>query len=141
MINEIPKHEGLTPQPKVWAPQPAPTAGGVTPVTRPALGREAGPAAKPAPAEAPQLARAQVEDLAQGLQELVQTVHRQLSFKVDEDTGRTVIQVIDSTTREVVRQIPPDGILELQRRLSEIQDTASVADKGIIDGMLFNTRA
>ena len=46
--------------------------------------------------------------------------HR-LSFSMDEDTGTTVINIIDNKTDEVIKQIPPDEILTLKKRMTEIQ--------------------
>jgi len=42
---------------------------------------------------------------------------RELEFRVNEDTGRTVITVRDSATGEVIRQIPNDEALRLARSL------------------------
>ena len=84
--------------------------------------------------------RAQAEQLAQGLQQLVQGVHRQLSFEVDDDTGETVIQVIDADTDKVLRQIPSDVLLALQKRLAESQETGLPVDNSSVDGVLFNSR-
>ena len=46
---------------------------------------------------------------------------RHLSFSVDEGTGDTVINIVDNGTGEVVRQIPPDDILKLKKKMVEIQ--------------------
>jgi flagellar protein FlaG len=70
----------------------------------------------------------------------VQSVHRQLSFKVDDGTGGTVIQVIDAETDQVLRQIPSEAIVALQRRLAEFQESSASADKLAVDGVLFSTR-
>lgn len=40
-----------------------------------------------------------------------------LSFKVDDDSGRTVITVRDASTSEVLKQIPSEEMLEIARRL------------------------
>jgi flagellar protein FlaG len=40
-----------------------------------------------------------------------------LSFRVDESSGRTVITVLDATTREIVRQIPSEEVLALARAI------------------------
>jgi flagellar protein FlaG len=68
-------------------------------------------------------------------------MHRQLNFKVDERTETMVIQVIDADTEEVVRQIPSEGILQLQQRLAEIQESGGKADASVMDGLLVNTTA
>jgi flagellar protein FlaG len=84
--------------------------------------------------------RANAENLAQELKQLAQDLRRELNFRVDDDTGRLVIRVIDAATDEVVRQIPPDRLLELQQRLSEIQESGRPADASVMDGMLFNAK-
>jgi len=44
-----------------------------------------------------------------------------LSFAVDEDTGETVINIVDSKSGEVIKQIPSDDILKLKKKMVEIQ--------------------
>ncbi len=67
--------------------------------------------------------------MVEDLNEMAQTVQRQLSFSVDKDSGKTVIKVIDTETDEVIRQIPPEDIMEMQKHLGEM------------NGMLFSTSA
>ncbi len=44
-----------------------------------------------------------------------------LSFAVDEDTGETVINIVDNKSGEVIRQIPSDDVLKLKKKMVEIQ--------------------
>jgi flagellar protein FlaG len=60
-----------------------------------------------------------VERAVQRLNELMSDNQRSLRFQVDEISGRTVITVLDSETKEVVRQIPPPEWLEVVRRLEQ----------------------
>lgn len=59
------------------------------------------------------------EEVVTGLNELVQDLHRELQFSVDEESGETIIKVIDRETDEVVRQIPSEEVVRLRRRLQE----------------------
>lgn len=43
-----------------------------------------------------------------------------ISFAVDEDTGDTIIRILDRETNEVIREIPPSEMLRLAARLTEI---------------------
>ena len=43
-----------------------------------------------------------------------------LSFSVDKETGITVIKVMDSTTKDVIRQIPPEDILKTAERIHNL---------------------
>ncbi|MBU2710483.1 flagellar protein FlaG [Zooshikella harenae] len=73
--------------------------------------------------------REQVEQAVAQLNDYVQTVQRDLLFKLDTDSGETVISVIDRSTDEVVRQIPDEVALRLAR---DLKDSASFE--------LFNTK-
>ncbi|HEY8498886.1 MAG TPA: flagellar protein FlaG [Limnochordales bacterium] len=45
---------------------------------------------------------------------------RQLKFHVHEATGRIWVQVIDSRTQEVIKEIPPERYLDLVARIWEL---------------------
>jgi flagellar protein FlaG len=51
------------------------------------------------------------------MQDHVQSIERDLNFRVDEESGRTVITVIDPETEEVVRQIPSEEVLNIMHHL------------------------
>ena len=51
-----------------------------------------------------------------------------LRFSVHEPTGRTIVKVIDKETKEMIREIPAEEILNLAAKLDEMM------------GMLFDTR-
>jgi flagellar protein FlaG len=47
-------------------------------------------------------------ELAKALNVASQSIGRDLRFEVDMESGRSVIQVLDRDTGEVIRQIPPE---------------------------------
>jgi flagellar protein FlaG len=51
------------------------------------------------------------------LQDRVQTLHRELRFRVDETTGLTVVRVVEAETGDLIRQIPSRNVLELHAAL------------------------
>jgi len=53
------------------------------------------------------------------INDYVQSLQRNLQFTVDEATGKDVVTVIDSESKEVIRQLPSEEALELARRLAE----------------------
>jgi flagellar protein FlaG len=67
------------------------------------------------------VSRKDLSELVEELSDLVQSVRRELEFSVDDESGRTVIRVIDSATGELVRQIPPEEVLTLVGRFREDQ--------------------
>lgn len=65
------------------------------------------------------LEREQLEQMAQQLQDFMGEMNRSLQFKVDEDSGRDVIKVLDKTTGDVIKQYPSEEVLSLVSKLSE----------------------
>lgn len=60
-----------------------------------------------------------VEEAVNQVNEYVQNLSRDLQFTVDQDSGRTIIKVLDSETHEVIRQIPPEELLQIANQLTE----------------------
>ncbi|MFA7387174.1 MAG: flagellar protein FlaG [Thiohalobacteraceae bacterium] len=60
-----------------------------------------------------------VEEAVNQVNEYVQNLNRDLQFTVDQDSGRTVIKVLDSETQEVIRQIPSEELLQIANQLTE----------------------
>lgn len=64
-------------------------------------------------------AQDKLEEMVSGLNELVHELHRELRFSLDKESGEVVIKVIDRETDTVVRQLPPEEVLRLRKRLQE----------------------
>jgi flagellar protein FlaG len=60
-----------------------------------------------------------VEEAVSQVNEYVQNLSRDLQFTIDQDSGRTIIKVLDSETHEVIRQIPPEELLQIANQLTE----------------------
>ncbi|WP_232522437.1 flagellar protein FlaG [Marinimicrobium alkaliphilum] len=63
-----------------------------------------------------QLAEQLREAVAQ-MNEYIQATQRDLRFTVDQDSGETIVRVLDRQTQEVIRQIPDEVFLNLARNL------------------------
>lgn len=55
----------------------------------------------------------ELESAVSKLNDYVQNIQRTLSFSVEEQTGTTVVQVYDSETEELIRQIPAEETIKL----------------------------
>ncbi len=53
------------------------------------------------------------------MNDFVQSIQRELHFTVDEDSGRTVVKVIDKSTNEVIRQVPPEDLMAMLKEFSK----------------------
>ncbi len=97
----------------------------VRPVDReqklPGSGRNDGKALPPEETETPVEDR-NLEDVARDFNQQAQLIQRDLNFSVDEDSGISVIKVLDRATQEVIRQIPGDEALRFARALKEGAD-------------------
>jgi flagellar protein FlaG len=60
-----------------------------------------------------------LKDVVSELNNLVRELHRELRFSVDDESGDTVIRVVDSETEEVVRQIPSEEVVRMRKHLQE----------------------
>jgi flagellar protein FlaG len=66
--------------------------------------------------------KAQVEVAAVALREFAQSVRRDLSFSVEGAGGQVVVKVTDSTSGDVIRQIPSEEALQLAEHLSDARN-------------------
>jgi flagellar protein FlaG len=69
-----------------------------------------------AEAQAPSSLEA-LKSAARQIETYLKSTGRQLEFRVDDDTGRTVVSVRDAETGELIRQIPSEETLRLARAL------------------------
>jgi len=51
-----------------------------------------------------------MEAIARSLNQAPSSIGRDLKFEVNLDSGRSVIQVLDRDTGEIIRQIPPENV-------------------------------
>lgn len=65
----------------------------------------------------------QVNEAVSQLNKSAQAKSQGLEFSVDSDTKRTVVKVIDQSTKEVLRQIPSPEALEIAKSLESKSGT------------------
>jgi flagellar protein FlaG len=68
-----------------------------------------------------QPSRTEVHEALKKIEQLVQPAARDLRFSVDEDTGITVVKLIDTETQTVLRQIPTPEVIEISKALDKLQ--------------------
>ena len=64
-----------------------------------------------------ELTPTKVKETVASLNAFVQLMDRNVSFEVDETSGRDVISVFEKDTKELIRQIPSEETLELLKRM------------------------
>lgn len=65
--------------------------------------------------------RAEVEAAVEQIRNFVRTAASTLNFAIDNDTGITVITVSDSSTKEIIRQIPSEEVVAIAKALDRFQ--------------------
>ncbi len=84
----------------------------------------------------------QLGAMVEHLNNFVQQVQRELQFSIDDDNGEVVIKVVDARSKKVVREIPPEQIREMRKRLNEVSDKLFDHDShGSVTSMLFRAKA
>lgn len=66
-------------------------------------------------------AKRPVEQAVKDINEFFQNIRRTLEFKLDQDSGRMVVQIKDAETKQVIRQIPEEYVLKLAKQLDEVK--------------------
>lgn len=80
-------------------------------------------------APATDISAEQVVEAIGKINDFIQITRRDLQFSLHEETGVTVITVLDAETEEVIRQIPAEEVLAVAANLEEIR------------GLLFRAKA
>jgi len=62
-----------------------------------------------------------VDDTVSRLNEAVQSIERDLKFRIDESSGDTIITVLDTKTEEVIRQIPTEDVLAVRENIETLK--------------------
>jgi len=62
-----------------------------------------------------------VKRAAESINKLVQQFDRNLQFSVDTDTGDNIVKVIDTSSKEVIRQMPTEEMLAIAKALDKLQ--------------------
>ncbi len=67
----------------------------------------------------PNISSEDVMEAVHKMRDHMQVIDRDLHFSIDEDSGITVVKVIDPETKEVVRQIPTEEVMRVVRSLEK----------------------
>lgn len=77
-----------------------------------------------APIQAPVKPAADAADLklaVDALNKLVKPIARNIEFSIDESSGRTLVQVVDTETNTIIRQTPSKEVLAIAKEIDRIQ--------------------
>ena len=89
----------------------AKTSGSGAPITTQAV----------AQAGQPKASQEELENATKKMNDFVQTLNSAIEFSVDKDTDTTVVKVIDTSTKEVLRQIPSEEMLAISKAIDKVK--------------------
>lgn len=70
-------------------------------------------------------------DLANSIQSLLGEQNIALEFKMDEATKKMILRIVDSNTKEVIQQVPPEIALKVAKFVADQMGNGQVADATI----------
>ena len=79
--------------------------------------------------DAPPPTAAAVTDAIKQINRVVREAGQNIEFSVDDDSGRTVVKVVDTETNKVLRQLPSEAAMAIAKGLDSVK------------GMLINSKA
>lgn len=65
--------------------------------------------------------RSELEEATKAVNEFVSPINSAIQFALDEDSGATVIKVIDIATKDVIRQIPSEEMLSIAKAIDKVK--------------------
>ncbi len=82
--------------------------------------RAAYASAASARADAPEVSEAKVVEASAQLNHVMSAFHKGIRFQLHEDLDRPYVQIINQDTKEVVKSIPPEEMLDVMARLHRV---------------------
>lgn len=62
-----------------------------------------------------------VQDAVQSMNDFVGTINNSLKFSVDDETGKTIVKVMDIETKEVIKQIPSEEMIAIAKAVDQLK--------------------
>ena len=62
----------------------------------------------------------ELEEKIDDMNSIMETLEEKLSFKLHDDTDRIMTQIIDIQTEEVIKEMPPEEMLDLAAKIHEM---------------------
>lgn len=63
----------------------------------------------------------QLDQAVKAVSDFIKQANNSLAFSVDDESGTTIVKVIDNDTKEVIKQIPSEEMLAIAKALDSIK--------------------
>ena len=119
-IQSMPSMQGANPQLAVQnTALPTQRSAGANGPSAPEV--EARAAADTAGTGEPKVDGKELASAIEKVKDFTQKLANELNFSVDEDSGQTVVKIVDTATQETIRQIPSKEMLAIAQALDRFQ--------------------
>ncbi len=86
--------------------------------------------------------RENIEKTIEKINDKISYLNIELRFKRDEELKKTLIQLFDKRTKKVVKQIPPEDLVKMIKRLKEIESkiNSKLENQENLKGLILNLK-
>lgn len=68
-----------------------------------------------------ELSSKDLQDAVKSMNDFVGTINNSLKFSVDDETGKTIVKVMDIETKEVIKQIPSEEMIAIAKAVDQLK--------------------
>ncbi len=65
--------------------------------------------------------RQQLEEAVKAVNDFLKPINNALQFNIDDETGKTIVKVVDATTNELIRQFPSEEMLSIAKAIDQMK--------------------
>lgn len=65
--------------------------------------------------------RQELEDAVKEVNDFLKPINSSIQFNLDDDTGKTIVKVIDLATKDVIRQFPSEEMLSIAKAIDKMK--------------------
>ncbi|HXE37959.1 MAG TPA: flagellar protein FlaG [Azonexus sp.] len=71
--------------------------------------------------EKTEASRKELEDAVKAANDFLKPINNSIQFNLDDDTGKTIVKVIDLATKDVIRQFPSEEMLSIAKAIDKMK--------------------
>ena len=65
--------------------------------------------------------RQELEDAVKQVNDFLKPINNSIQFNLDDDTGKTIVKVIDLATKDIIRQFPSEEMLSIAKAIDKMK--------------------
>lgn len=65
--------------------------------------------------------REELENAVKQVNDFLKPINNSIQFNLDDDTGKTIVKVVDVATKDIIRQFPSEEMLDIARAIDKMK--------------------